>query len=97
MSLIVFSAIGIAIWHFTVFLPDRFWGGIVGAFLGAWLGAVASGVIFQLIAGRTIGETDVLTVAAAIPGTVIGMAVIWRIGVKAEERAAMELEAEEAG
>ena len=26
---------GLAIWHFTIFLPDRFWGGIVGAFLGA--------------------------------------------------------------
>ena len=32
---------GLALWHFTIFLPDRFWGGIVGAFLGALFGAVA--------------------------------------------------------
>jgi hypothetical protein len=26
------------IWHFTIFLPDRFWSGIVGAFVGALVG-----------------------------------------------------------
>ena len=35
MSLVVWAMMGIAVWHFTVFLPDRFWGGIVGAFLAA--------------------------------------------------------------
>ena len=34
MSMVVWVMMGIAIWHFTVFVPDRFWGGIVGAFLG---------------------------------------------------------------
>ena len=34
---------GLALWHFTIFLPDRFWGGIVGAFLGALFGAVLFG------------------------------------------------------
>ena len=33
MSLLVWVMMGIAIWHFAVFVPDRFWGGIVGAFL----------------------------------------------------------------
>ena len=31
---------GIAVWHFAVFVPERFVGGIVGAFIAAWLGAV---------------------------------------------------------
>ena len=35
MSLVVWAMMGIAVWHFTVFVPDRFWGGIVGAFLVA--------------------------------------------------------------
>ena len=35
MALLVWFTMGIALWHFTVFLPDRFWQGIVGAFLGA--------------------------------------------------------------
>ena len=40
MALLVWFTMGIALWHFTVFLPDRFWQGIVGAFIGAVIGAV---------------------------------------------------------
>ena len=39
---------GIALWHFTVFLPDRFWQGIVGAFLGAVIGAIVFGAIVEI-------------------------------------------------
>ena len=35
MALVVWFTMGIALWHFTIFLPDRFWQGIVGAFIGA--------------------------------------------------------------
>ena len=44
MSLLVWVMMGIAVWHFTVFLPDRFWGGIVGAFLAAIAGAALFGL-----------------------------------------------------
>ena len=40
MAALVWVMMGIAIWHFTIFIPDRFWGGIVGAFLGAVAGAI---------------------------------------------------------
>ena len=40
MALLVWTMTGLALWHFTVFLPDRFWGGIVGAFCGALVGAI---------------------------------------------------------
>lgn len=86
MAAIVWTAMGIALWHFTVFLPDRFWQGIVGAFLGAWGGALLTGAIFQIIAGRTIGQTDVVTALVAIPGAALGMAFVWWIGVRQEER-----------
>ena len=33
-GLVVWVMMGIAVWHFTVFLPDRFWGGIVGRLRG---------------------------------------------------------------
>ena len=42
MALLVWFTMGIALWHFTVFLPDRFWQGIVGAFIGAVIGASSS-------------------------------------------------------
>ena len=41
MNVLVWVMMGIAIWHFAVFVPDRFWGGIVGAFVAAIVGAVA--------------------------------------------------------
>ena len=85
MSALVWFTTGIALWHFTVFVPDRFWGGIVGAFLGAIAGAMISGAIFQVASGRTIGETDIATVLVAVPGTLIGLAVIYVIGARREE------------
>lgn len=43
MSILVWAMVGIAIWHFTVLLPDRFYGGIIGAFLAALGGALLAG------------------------------------------------------
>ena len=43
MALLVWFTMGIALWHFTVFLPDHFWQGIVGAFLGSVIGAIVFG------------------------------------------------------
>jgi uncharacterized protein YcfJ len=88
MAALVWFTTAIAIWHFTVFVPDRFWGGIVGAFLGAIAGGMLSGLIAQLASGRSIGETDIATVLVAVPGTLIGLAVIYAIGARAEEHAA---------
>jgi hypothetical protein len=84
MALVVWFTMGIALWHFTVFLPDRFWQGIVGAFLGSVIGAVVFGAIVEVAVGRGLGETDVLTALTAVPGVAIGLAVVWAIGVRAE-------------
>jgi hypothetical protein len=80
MSLFVWIMMGIAIWHFAVWVPDRFWGGIVGAFLAAVAGAVVLGFI---LAGFTIIGRHDLTIAAAfeaIPGAIIGLAASWYYG-----------------
>jgi uncharacterized membrane protein len=87
MALLVWFMMGIALWHFTVFLPERFWQGIVGAFIGATLGAVIFGGIVEIISGKGLGDTDVTTALTAIPGVVIGLAVIWAIGVRQERLA----------
>ena len=58
VSMLVWVMMGIAVWHFMVFLPDRFWGGIVGAFGAAIIGAAIFGFI---VAGGTVPgrhETD---------------------------------------
>jgi ABC-type Fe3+ transport system permease subunit len=89
MGLLAWVMMGLAIWHFTIFLPDRFWGGIVGAFLGAIVGATVVGLI---IYGAKVGElkvpgqnaTDVAVVLYAVPGALIGIAVIYLEGMRRE-------------
>ena len=84
MAALAWVMMGIAIWHFTVFLPDRFWAGIVGAFLGAVVGAAVFGLVIH--AGSVPGQndTDLLTGLEAIPGTLLGLAACWAIGVRGE-------------
>ena len=82
MALLVWTMVGLALWHFTVFLPDNFYGGIVGAFCGALLGANIFGIIVNL--GSIPGEsgTDLMTGVEAIPGTLIGLGIMWWLGVR---------------
>jgi hypothetical protein len=82
MAPLVWFTMGVALWHFTVFVPDRFRGGIVGAFLGAAVGAMASGAIAQILLDKTIGDTDLATAFYAIPGTIIGLAVVYVMGIR---------------
>jgi outer membrane lipoprotein SlyB len=86
MALVVWFTMGIALWHFTVFLPDRFWQGIVGALLGASVGAVVFGAIVQTALGKGLGETDIATALIAVPGVAIGLAVVWAVGVRQERQ-----------
>ena len=90
MAAVVWFTVGLAIWHFTVFVPDRFWGGIVGALLGAVAGAMIVGGIEQIASGRGIGDTDIGTVLIAIPGTLIGLAVVYAWGVRQERLAGLD-------
>jgi hypothetical protein len=84
MAALVWFTTGVALWHFTVFLPDRWWAGIVGALLGAVTGAMITGAIAQIVTGDSIGQTGIETVLFAIPGTLAGLAVIYAIGVRQE-------------
>ena len=88
MALVVWFTMGIALWHFTVFLPDHFWQGIIGAFVGSVLGAIIFGGIVELVSGRGLGNTDLATALTAIPGTAIGLAIVYAIGIREEQRAA---------
>ena len=75
---------GIAVWHFTVFLPDRFWGGIVGAFLAAIAGAALFGFIVN--GGDVPGRHDTHLIQAliAIPGSMIGLGLSYLWGSRVD-------------
>jgi hypothetical protein len=86
MAALAWVMMAIAIWHFTVFLPDRFWGGIVGAFLFSVLGAVIFG--FAIHAGNIPNNDEIELVHAleAVPGTLLGLGACWLLGVRQERR-----------
>lgn len=44
MSVFVWVMIGIALWHLSVLVPDRFYGGITGALIAAVGGAARFGL-----------------------------------------------------
>lgn len=82
MGALAWIMMGLALWHFTIFLPDRFWGGIVGAFIGALIGSFVFGFIVN---GFTIpGEHDthLLTALDAVPGAIIGIGLMYAEGVR---------------
>ena len=49
-----------------------------------------SGAIAQIATGRSIGDTDIGTLLVAVPGTLIGIAVVYAIGVRREHLAGIE-------
>ncbi len=87
MGMLAWVMMGLALWHFTIWLPDHSWGGIVGAFIGALIGAVLFGLAVNgfTIPGRH--ATHISTALEAIPGALIGMAVVYFEGIRRERAA----------
>ncbi|MEZ5122287.1 MAG: hypothetical protein R2736_12040 [Solirubrobacterales bacterium] len=82
MAIFAWVMMGLALWHFTIFIPDRFLGGIVGAFVAALIGSVLFGLIVNgfTVPGRD--DTTIVSAIEAIPGTVIGLAICWYAGAR---------------
>lgn len=88
MGALAWTMMGLALWHFTIFLPDRCWGGIIGAFLGSVFGAILFGLIIHgfNVPGRN--DTDLVTVLEAVPGAMLGWLFFYWLGVRKEKQAA---------
>jgi ABC-type Fe3+ transport system permease subunit len=91
MGMLGWVMMGLALWHFTVFLPDRFWGGIVGAFVGSLVGSILGGLIIfgaKVSHLRVPGEkaTDAAVVLYGVPGALIGMGIVYLIGARREHQ-----------
>ncbi len=89
MGLLAWVMMGLAIWHYTIFLPDRFWGGIVGAFVGSLLGAVIVATLIYSVKSSGFGfpgekQTDIAVVLYAVPGALIGIALVYFEGARRE-------------
>ncbi|MGZ4299180.1 MAG: hypothetical protein ACXVVK_19250 [Solirubrobacteraceae bacterium] len=84
MAMLAWVMMGLALWHFTIWLPDRYWGGIVGAFVGALVGSALFGLLVNgfTIPGRF--ETTLATSLEAIPGALIGIGLVYLEGARRE-------------
>ena len=80
MAALAWVMMGLAIWHFTVFIPDHFVGGIVGAFLAAIAGSLIFGFIVSGLSMPGRDDVSIVTALEGIPGALIGMGIIWLIG-----------------
>jgi hypothetical protein len=76
--------IGIALWHFVVFVPDRFWGGIIGAFLAAIGGAMLSGYLLPTPGVPTSNPPGIEQALIALPGGAAALAACYWYGARRE-------------
>jgi hypothetical protein len=90
MGALAWTMMGLALWHFTIFLPDRCWGGIIGAFLGCVFGAILFGLVIHGFAVPGKDDTNLMTTLEAVPGALLGYAVFYVIGSRQEDAAAQE-------
>ena len=86
MGAFAWVMMGLAVWHFTIFVPDRFWGGIVGAFLGALLGAVLLGLLVSGLSVPGQDDTGLDDALIAVPGALLGIAAAYLVGARREAR-----------
>ena len=88
MGMLAWVIMGLALWHFTIWLPDHYWGGIVGAFVGALVGAVLFGLIVNGLSIPGRHATHIATALEAIPGALIGMGIVYAEGIRRERAGA---------
>ena len=84
MSILVWSMVGIALWHFTVLVPDKFAGGIIGAFLAATAGGLLSGFLLPVPGIPSDNPPGVGEALWAIPGALVALVTSYVYGARRE-------------
>jgi hypothetical protein len=97
MGLLAWVIMGLAIWHFSIWLPDHFWGGIVGAFIGSLIGSVVIGLAIHGFSIPGTSDTHLITSIEGVPGALIGMAIVYAEGIRRENASGRELPPPTAG
>jgi hypothetical protein len=84
MSVFVWLMVGIALWHFAILVPDRFYGGIIGAFVAAAGGGFLSGMLLPVPGIPADNPPGIDEALWAIPGALAGLALSYADGVRRE-------------
>jgi hypothetical protein len=84
MAILIWMMVSLALWHFTVLVPDRFWGGIIGALLAAVVGGHATGFLLPTPGIPSAHPPGVGEALWAIPGSVLALVASYAYGARLE-------------
>jgi hypothetical protein len=84
MSVFVWAMVGIALWHFAVLVPDKFYGGIIGAFLAAFGGGLLTGFLLPTPGVSLENPPGVAEALWPIPGALLALGVSYAYGARRE-------------
>jgi uncharacterized membrane protein YeaQ/YmgE (transglycosylase-associated protein family) len=84
MSVFVWVMIGVALWHLSVLVPDRFYGGIIGALLAAVAGALVSGYLLPSPGVPMDNPPGVSAALWPIPGSLVALLGVYVYGARRE-------------
>jgi hypothetical protein len=76
--------IGVALWHLSVLVSDRFYGGVIGALLAAIGGALASGYLLPVPGIPPHNPPGITEVLWPIPGALLALLATYAYGARRE-------------
>jgi hypothetical protein len=84
VSVFVWAMVGIALWHFTILVSDRLYGGIVGAFLAAFGGGLLTGFLLPTPGVPLDNPPGVAEALRPIPGALLALGLSYWYGARRE-------------
>lgn len=84
MSVAIWVMVGAALWHFAVLVPDKFTGGIIGAFLAAVAGAFVTGYLLPSPGIPTDNPPGLAEALWPIPGSLAALVLLYLHGARRE-------------
>jgi hypothetical protein len=84
MAIFIWMMVSLALWHFTVLVPDRFWGGIVGALIAAVVGGHATGYLLPTPGIPIANPPGIAEALWAVPGATLALVASYVYGARME-------------
>jgi hypothetical protein len=84
VAVFIWTMVALALWHFSVLVPDRFWGGIIGSLLAALAGGMTTGLLIPEPGVPTANPPGLSEALWAVPGALIALALSYAYGARRE-------------